>query len=53
MIVFDIIVGGEVKETLRPNTSRLKEIHDFINAQMRLMRSKYGYEVRVMRRILY
>ncbi|MDG0808694.1 mechanosensitive ion channel protein MscL [Cohnella rhizosphaerae] len=53
MIEFDVIVGGEVKETLRPNTSRLKEVYDYINEQMKLMRGKYGYEVKVMRRILY
>jgi hypothetical protein len=53
MIVFDVIVDGSVKETIQPKTQKLREIHDYLNEQMKLLNRKYGYNVFVKRRIIY
>ncbi|MBB6671039.1 mechanosensitive ion channel protein MscL [Cohnella nanjingensis] len=53
MIVFDVIVGGEVKETIKPKTVKLKEIYDIVNEQMKQMKRKYGRDIDVKRRMIY
>jgi hypothetical protein len=53
MIVFDIIVDGIVKETIRPNVRKLRDISVFVNEQMKLMRRKYGYGVHIKRRMIF
>ncbi|MCC3375899.1 mechanosensitive ion channel protein MscL [Cohnella sp. REN36] len=53
MIVFDVIVGGEVKETIRPKTAKLKEIYVIVGEQMKQMKRKYGPDVDVKRRMIY
>ncbi|MBB3110635.1 hypothetical protein FHS18_002702 [Paenibacillus phyllosphaerae] len=53
MIVFDVIVEGAVKETLKPAKQQLKEIAAFMKSEsVRLIRT-YGSEVQIKRRMLY
>ncbi|CAM3880025.1 mechanosensitive ion channel protein MscL [Cohnella lubricantis] len=53
MIVFDVIVDGVVRETIRPDTRKLRDISRYMNDQLKLMGRKYGYEVHVKRRMVY
>ncbi len=53
MIVYDIVVNGEVKETIKPHKSRLKEIYAYMLEQSKLMRNKYGDNVKIKGRIVY
>ncbi|MFB9329034.1 mechanosensitive ion channel protein MscL [Paenibacillus aurantiacus] len=53
MIVFDVIVDGKVKETLRPVNQRLKEIHLYVKAESARLIEKYGTNVQLNRRMLY
>ncbi|EGL15353.1 mechanosensitive ion channel protein MscL [Paenibacillus chitinolyticus] len=53
MIVYDIVVNGEVKETIRPQKLRLKELYAYMLEQSKQMKMKYGENTRVLKRILY
>ncbi|MFC6332359.1 mechanosensitive ion channel protein MscL [Paenibacillus septentrionalis] len=53
MIVFDVIVDGEKIETLRPMTSRLRELKQFIDQQVEQLVEKYGANVYLSRRFEY
>ncbi len=52
-IVFDVFVDGKVRETLQPNTQRLKEIQTFIKAESATIIKKYGTNVYLNRRFIY
>lgn len=53
MIVFDVIVDGEKIDTLRPMTSRLRELQMFIDHQFQKLVEKYGANVYLSRRFEY
>lgn len=53
LVVFDVIVNGEVKETIRPKNQRLKNVYDYVKEQIALMKMKYGNGIRVTRRIVF
>lgn len=53
MVVYDIVVDGEVKETIHPMNQRLKNMYAYVKEQIKLMKSKYGSNIRVNRRIVY
>lgn len=53
MIVYDVIVNGQKIDTLRPMTSRLKELRQFIEQQFSLLEEKYGSNVHLSRRFEY
>lgn len=52
-IVFDVTVDGKVKETIQPQSQRLKEIHSFIKAESSGLIKKYGSNVYINRRFIY
>jgi len=53
MLVYDIVVNGEIKETIKPRKIRLKEIYTFMQEQTKLMKAKYGDNVKVNGRMVY
>lgn len=53
MIVYDIVLNGEIKETIKPRKSRLKEIYAYMLEQSKLMRAKYGENVKIKGRMVY
>lgn len=53
MIVYDVIVDGAVRETIRPTAAKLRDISRFMKDQMKLMGRKYGNQVQVKRRMVY
>ncbi|MDB5053718.1 MAG: hypothetical protein JWM44_1768 [Bacilli bacterium] len=53
MIVFDVVVNGEVKETIQPVIQRLKAMYDYMKEQMKIMKKKYGEDIQLNRRIIY
>lgn len=53
MVVFDVVVNGEVKETIRPINQRLKSVYKYVKDQIELMQVKYGNNIIVNRRIMY
>lgn len=53
MIVYDIVLNGEVKETIKPRKVRLKEIYTYMLEQTKLMKIKYGENVKITSRIVY
>lgn len=53
MVVFDVVVNGEVKETIRPINQRLKSVYTYVKEQIELMKLKYGNSIIVNRRIVY
>ncbi|MBJ9988242.1 mechanosensitive ion channel protein MscL [Paenibacillus sp. S28] len=53
MIVFDVIVHGEVKETIRPATQRLQHILAYVTEEAKILSKKYGTAVKLNRRIIY
>ncbi|GIO65499.1 mechanosensitive ion channel protein MscL [Paenibacillus sp. JTLBN-2024] len=53
MIVFDVIVHGEVKETIRPISQRLHEMLVQVTEEARRLSRAYGTPVQVHRRIIY
>ena len=52
MLVFDIVVNGEVKETVRPVSQRMKDIYLLMQGKMKDIKGKYGSNVQVRKRIL-
>jgi hypothetical protein len=53
MLVYDIVVNGIVKETIKPRKERLKEIYSFMLEQSKLMKLKYGEQVIITGRMVY
>jgi hypothetical protein len=53
MLVYDVVVNGEIKETILPRKHRLKEIYHYMMEQNQLMQRKYGEHVRLNKRIVY
>jgi hypothetical protein len=53
MIVYDIVVNGEIKETIKPRKRSLKEIYAYMLEQTKLMKAKYGDNVKIKRRMIY
>ncbi|HIW33449.1 MAG TPA: hypothetical protein IAA29_11755 [Candidatus Paenibacillus intestinavium] len=53
MIVFDVIVDGTKVDTLRPMTSKLRELTHFIEQQFEQLVEKYGQNVHLNRRFEY
>lgn len=53
MVVYDVIVNGKKIDTLRPMTSRLKELRQFIEQQFLMLEEQYGTDVRLDRRFEY
>lgn len=53
IIVFDVMVNGEVKETIKPINKRLKNIYAYVKEQIKVMKMKYGNGIVVKRRIVY
>jgi hypothetical protein len=53
MVVYDIVVNGELKETIRPINQRLKDMYWYMIDQMDVMRGKYEGEIKVFRRNTY
>ncbi|GIO30587.1 MULTISPECIES: mechanosensitive ion channel protein MscL [Paenibacillus] len=53
MIVFDVIVHGEVKKTIRPISQRLHAMLDQVTEEARRLSRLYGTPVEVKRRIIY
>ncbi|WP_169081888.1 mechanosensitive ion channel protein MscL [Paenibacillus sp. PL91] len=52
-IVFDVTVDGKVKETIQPQSQRLKEIRSFIQTEASGLIEKYGSNVYLNRRVVY
>ncbi|TBL78217.1 mechanosensitive ion channel protein MscL [Paenibacillus thalictri] len=55
MLVFDIVVNGEVKETVKPMSQRMKDILVTMQEKMKDVKAKYGHHgnnVQVKKRIL-
>lgn len=53
MVVYDVIVNGEIKETIKPLNQRLQFIIAYVTEEARLMSRKYGTTVYLSRRIIY
>lgn len=53
MIVFDVIVDGNTITTLRPQTTRLKDLRLYLNAEAKQLIEKYGHNVYLNRRFEY
>jgi hypothetical protein len=52
MVVFDVIVNGQIKETLKPANQRLREMHWFMVDHIQIMKEKYGDNFQISRRII-
>ncbi len=52
MVVYDIILDGEVKETIIPSNQRLKEMYWLMVDQIPLLRMKYGADISIKRRFM-
>jgi hypothetical protein len=53
MIVFDVIVHGEVKETIHPISQRLHAILAQVTEEARRLSQKYEAPVQINRRFIY
>jgi phosphate starvation-inducible protein PhoH len=53
MIVYDIVLNGEIKETIKPRKRSLKEIYAYMLEQSKLMKAKYGDNVKIKGRMIY
>jgi hypothetical protein len=53
VIVFEVVVNGEVLETIKPTNQRLKVMCDFVKEQMIILRQKYGNSFVLNRRVIY
>lgn len=52
-IVFDVMVDGKKKETLRPNKQKLRDIRDYMKSESANLIVKYGRNVYINRRFEY
>jgi hypothetical protein len=53
VVVYEVVVNGEVKETIRPKTQRLKNVYTYVKEQIELMKLKYGNGIIVNRRLVF
>jgi hypothetical protein len=53
MLEYDVVVNGEVKETIKPPDQRLQQIDAFVKQQVQLLKVKYGNGIVLNRRVLY
>jgi hypothetical protein len=53
MVVFDVIVDGEIKLTLQPLNQRRQEMYWFMVDQVQMLREKYGENYRICRRTIH
>jgi hypothetical protein len=53
MVVFDVIVNGEVIETIKPKTQKLKTMVEFVKEQMIILKRKHGNNFIINRRFIY
>jgi hypothetical protein len=53
MVVFDIVLNGEVKETIKPMNQRLKDIYAYMAEQKKRIKAKYGKQAVISRRMIY
>jgi hypothetical protein len=53
MIVYDIVLNGVIKETIQPRKKSLKEIYAYMLEQSKLMKDKYGENVKINGRMIY
>lgn len=53
MIVFDVVVNGEVKETIKPGTQKLKDIYAYVRQESKGLMQKYGSNIYLNRRVEY
>ncbi|MBP1992012.1 mechanosensitive ion channel protein MscL [Paenibacillus eucommiae] len=53
MVVYDIVLNGEIKETIKPLRKSLKEIYAYMLEQSKLMKDKYGENVKIKGRMVY
>ncbi|GGG81507.1 mechanosensitive ion channel protein MscL [Paenibacillus radicis (ex Gao et al. 2016)] len=53
MIVFDVVVDGEVKETIKPVNQRLKEIHVYVQEEAVRVQEQYSGSIYLSRRVEY
>jgi hypothetical protein len=53
VVVYDVVVNGEVKESIRPVNQRLKNVYVYVKEQIELMKLKYGNGIIINRRIVY
>jgi hypothetical protein len=53
MLVYDIVLNGEIKETIKPRKKSLKEIYAYMTEQSKLMKVKYGNNVKIKGRMIY
>jgi hypothetical protein len=53
VVVYDVVVDGEVKETIKPVSQRLKDVYTYVKDQIAMMKEKYGSGIIVNRRIVY
>jgi 2-polyprenyl-3-methyl-5-hydroxy-6-metoxy-1,4-benzoquinol methylase len=53
MVVFDVIVNGEVIETIKPKTQKLKAMVEMVKEQMVILKRKHGSNFIINRRFIY
>jgi hypothetical protein len=53
MVVFDVIVNGEVIETIKPKTQKLKTMVEIVKAKMIILKQKHGNDFIINRRFIY
>lgn len=53
VVVYDVVVNGEVKETIKPINQRLNNVYTYVKEEIELMKLKYGNNIVLNRRIVY
>lgn len=53
MIVYDVVVDGTVRETIRPNAKKLRDISRLMKEELKMLGRKYGPQVQVKRRMVF
>jgi hypothetical protein len=53
MVVFDVIIDGEVIETIKPKIQKLKIMVEYVKEQMLIMKQKHGNNIIITRRLIY
>jgi hypothetical protein len=50
MVVFDVVVNGQIQETLRPSNQNRTEMYWFMVDRIPALEKKYGYAYTICRR---
>jgi hypothetical protein len=53
LVEYDVVLNGEVKETIKPINQKLKDVYTYVREQIEMMKVKYGSGITVNRRIVY